>query len=235
MTKNIGGECPMKMNKLFKLFICGMMSSALIIASGHPTIADENKTLVFNNYKTYEEPADTSRMPLENALEQLVKEGKLTKEKADKILEYSKNKAKELKKLSIEERQQYKQHKGKGFLRQLEEEGVITPEEAREIREKLHELKEARISAALDSLVAKGVLSKDDAANVQSYLVKLRDEKKEEFDKVQKMSDSERKEYFKSRKAERKDVITRMVEDKVITEKQAEELRKALPELGKLR
>lgn len=49
------------------------------------------------------------------------------------------------------------------------------------------------------------------------------------------MNEEQRKEYFRKVKKDRKDIITRMVEEKVITKKQAEELRKALPELTKYR
>ncbi|HPW42145.1 MAG TPA: hypothetical protein PLW98_11575, partial [Bacillota bacterium] len=103
------------------------------------------------------------------------------------------------------------------------------------IREKLREMKEARVADGLQGLIDKGVLTKDDINNIRSYLLKVREERKSSVEKLKSMTPEERKAYFKEHKNERKDIITKMVEDKVITKEQAEEIRKAIPELSKFR
>ena len=166
----------------------------------------------------------------------MVQEGSLTREKADKILEYKQKRNEKLKKLPIEQKAQMKKQGGRGsLLKALVEEGIITEEEAKSIREKLREMKEARVADGLQGLIDKGVLTKDDINNIRSYLLKVREERKSSVEKLKSMTPEERKAYFKEHKNERKDIITKMVEDKVITKEQAEEIRKAIPELSKFR
>ena len=66
-------------------------------------------------------------------------------------------------------------------------------------------------------------------------MLKVREERKATVEKLKSMTPEERKAYFKEHKKEREDILTKMVEDKVITKEQAEEIRKAIPDLGKSR
>jgi len=173
---------------------------------------------------------------LEEAVIKLMEEGKLTKEKAEKILEYKKKKADELSKLPEQKKIQMKKQRNKGsLLKDLEQEGIITEAEAQAIRTKLYEMKEARLADGMQGLVDKGVLTTNDIEKIRSYMVKVREERKEQLEKLKTMTPEEREEYFKNAKKDRKDIITRMVEDNVITKNQAEEIKKAIPELNKSR
>ncbi|MFA5523272.1 MAG: hypothetical protein WDA24_02835 [Tissierellales bacterium] len=89
---------------------------------------------------------------------------------------------------------------------------------------------EERFSKALDTLVERGTITKEKVEEINSYLKKHKEEKKEFHDKMKGMSQDDRREYFKNSKRERKSIIEKMVEDGVITEKQGIELRKALKE-----
>jgi len=169
---------------------------------------------------------------LEEAVYKLVQEGKLTKEKTEKIFEYKQKKMKEFDKLTIEQRQQMKKQGKKGsLLKELVQEGIITEDEAQIIRAKLREMKEARINGGMQSLIDKGVLTTKDIENIRSYMLKIREERKENIEKLKTMTPEERRAYFKQNKKERKDILIKMVEDKIITEEQAKEIRKAIPEL----
>lgn len=171
---------------------------------------------------------------LEEAVIKLMEEGKLSKEKVEKILEYKKKRANELNKLTKENKNQIKNQRKKGsLLRDLIQDGIITEAEAQTIKSKLKEMKEARLEGGLQDLVDRGVLSGEDINNIRSYMVKVREERKDQIEKLRTMTPEERKAYFESNKNGRKDIINRMVEDKVITEKQAEEIKKAIPELSK--
>lgn len=178
--------------------------------------------------------ADNHKNYLEDAVQKLVKEGKLTKEKGDKILQYKKQKAEEYSKLSKEDKLKLKKECKKGsLLKELKEKGIITDQEAKLIVEKLHQMKDERLNTGLQGLVDKGVLTAADIDNIRKYMLKDREERKALFEKLKSMSPEERKAYFNEHKGERKDILTRMVDDKVITSKQAEEIRKAVPELSK--
>lgn len=205
--------------------LCSALIVCIIFFAGIAAFADNNTPSVVKG-KHY----------LEEAVEKMVQEGSLTREKADKILEYKQKRKDELKKLPIEQRAQMKKQGGRGsLLKALVQEGIITEEEAKTIREKLREMKEARVADGLQGLIDKGVLTKDDINNIRSYLLKVREERKASIEKLKSMTPEERKAYFKEHRNERKDIITKMVEDKVITKEQAEEIRKAIPELNKFR
>lgn len=178
--------------------------------------------------------AENHKNYLEDAVAKLVEEGKLTREKGESILEYKKQKAEEFSKLTKEERHKLKMERKKGsLLKELKEKGIITEQEAQLIKTKLHQMKEERLNTGLQGLVDKGVLTATDIDNIRSYMLKAREERKAVFEKLKSMTPEERKAYFKEHKGERKDMLKRMVEDKVITSKQAEEIRKAIPELSK--
>ena len=205
--------------------LCSVLSVCIIFFAGIAAFADNNTP-----------SAVKSKHYLEEAVEKMVQEGSLTREKADKILEYKQKRNDELKQLPLEQRAQMKKQGGRGsLLKALVQEGIITEEEAKAIREKLREMKEARVADGLQSLIDKGVLTKDDINNIRSYLLKVREERKASIEKLKSMTPEERKAYFKEYKNERKDIITKMVEDKVITKEQAEEIRKAIPELSRFR
>lgn len=182
------------------------------------------------------EKKDNHKKYLEDAVQKLVEEGSLTREKADKILEYKQKSKDKLKNQPIEEINQIKKQGKKGSLiKELVQEGIITEEEASAIREKLLEMKEARFTDGLQGLIDKGVLTRKDIDNIRSYMVKVREERKATIEKLKSMTPEDRKVYFKEYRKERKDILTNMVEDKVITKEQAEEIRKAIPELDKFK
>ncbi|MGE5679074.1 MAG: hypothetical protein ACM3ZR_13550, partial [Pseudomonadota bacterium] len=100
---------------------------------------------------------------------------------------------------------------------------------------KLKEMKEARLQGGLQELVDKGVLTGKDIDNIRSYMLKVRKEREQQLEKLRSMTAEERKEFYEKSKRDKKDIITKMVEDKVITEEQAKEIKKAIPELDKPR
>jgi superfamily II DNA helicase RecQ len=211
--------------------ICAVLLICITIFSGLSTFAQENS------------PSDSAvlntlgnKKYLEEAVIKLMEEGKLSREKVEKILEYKKKRESELSKLTKDQKIGSKDQRKKGsLLRDLIHDGIITEAEAQTIKSKLKEMKEARLDGGLQGLVDQGVLSGKDIDNIRDYMVKVREERKAQIEKLRTMTPEERKVYFEKSKKERKDIITRMVEDKVITEKQGEEIKKAIPELSKPR
>lgn len=216
------------------------ISTAILLCmslfGGMPVLADNNTIVDPGADASVKVNADKHKHYLEEAIIKLVQEGKLSKEKAEKIFEYKKKKTEELSKLTKEQRHQLKkQGKYGSLLMELKKNGIISDKEAQLIKSKLHEMKAARMNEGLQGLVDKGVLTSKDIENMRSYMLKVREERKERIEKLKNMTPDERKAYFTEHKRDHKDILTRMVEDKVITAEQAEEIRKAVPELGKQR
>ncbi|KUO75318.1 MAG: hypothetical protein APF77_13025 [Clostridia bacterium BRH_c25] len=219
-----------------KRALCAVLVICMTFFTGSLAFA-ENNAMASSRQQTVEKMSPNNHKQfLEEAVIKLMEEGKLTKEKAEKILEYKKKKADELSKLPEQKKIQMKKQRNKGsLLKDLEQEGIITEAEAQAIRTKLYEMKEARLADGMQGLVDKGVLTTNDIEKIRSYMVKVREERKEQLEKLKTMTPEEREEYFKNAKKDRKDIITRMVEDNVITKNQAEEIKKAIPELNKSR
>lgn len=223
----------MRNKNLLKGILCGALIGSISIFSCIPTIAENVIALDSKKEAVLKINADNHKQYLKDAVVKLVQEGKLSKEKAERILEYKQKKSEELKK---DQRRLMKKDGNKNsLLKELIQEGIITESEAKIIRTKLHEMKESRISDGLQGLIESGVLTSNDIENIRSYMVKDREERKARIEKLKSMTSEEIDKYFKESKKERKDIITRMVEDKIITETQAEEIKKAVPEFNKCR
>lgn len=225
----------MKKN-IIKNIICGALIGSMSFLAGISTIADNNMAFDTKKETIIKVNADNHKQYLKDAVDKLVQEGKLTKEKADKIFEYSQRRAEEFKKMNKEQRLSLrKEGKRSSLLKELIQEGIITEAEAQIIKEKLLEMKEARLNDGMKGLVEKGVLTKTDIENIRSYMVKIREERKANIEKLKSMTPEQKEEYFREYKKSRKDILDRMVDDKIITEKQVEEIKKAIPELKKSR
>ncbi|MHB1391834.1 MAG: hypothetical protein ACYCYE_01950 [Clostridia bacterium] len=226
----------MKNIRTAKNTLCAILVICMVFFAGFSAFAENYTIAAHNAEAALGISADNHKQYLEDAVIKLVQEGKLSKDKAERILEFKQKKWDELSKLTEEQRQQMKkQGKKTSLLKELSQEGIITEAEAQVIRLKLHEMKEARLSDGMQSLVDKGVLTPKDIDNIRSYMVNTREERKGRIEKLKSMTPEERKEYFNECKKDRKDIITKMADDNVITEKQADEIRKAVPELNRSR
>lgn len=207
-------------------FICSVLISAMTV------FAQSDGLQGTSSLTASIAAASEKKHYLEEAVSKLVEEGKLTKEKAEKILKYKEKWLKEQCKQDKMSKDQLKKQRKKGsLLRDLIHDGIISQAEGEAIKAKLKEMKEERLHGGLQQLVDRGVLSGEDIDNIRSYMLKLRSERKEQLEKLNSMTPEEREKYYEGAKKDRKDIITRMVEDGIITEKQAEEIRKAVPEL----
>ncbi|MGI5997704.1 MAG: hypothetical protein ACOX89_03465 [Lutispora sp.] len=89
--------------------------------------------------------------------------------------------------------------------------------------------KEERINKALEGLVEKGVLKSEDVEKINNYLKIEREEKRKMFDQMKDMTEDQRKEFIKNYRKNKVDIWEKMVKDQVITQEQADEIRKAMP------
>ena len=82
----------------------------------------------------------------------------------------------------------------------------------------------------LDSLVKKNVITAEQESKIIVFSKKWYEERKAEREKVRKMTQDQKKAYFEKRKSEKRyGLINGMIEEKIITENQAEEIRKIVP------
>ncbi len=220
----------MKNRKTDRNIFCAILVICMTLIVGISAFADNNIAAAPNSEEALKSNADHHKQYLEDAVTKLMQEGKLSTDKAERILEFKKKKLEERNMLTKEQKHQMKK---RSLLSEMKQEGIITDEEAQIIRLKLHEMKETRLADGMQGLVDKGVLTPKDIDNIRDYMVKTREERKARIEKLKAMTPEERKVYFRENKKERKDIITKMVDDKVITEKQAEEIRKAVPELNR--
>ncbi|MGE5633076.1 MAG: hypothetical protein ACM3TR_18565 [Caulobacteraceae bacterium] len=217
--------------KALKVILCSILVLSMVLPARLTVFAADDRAGSVSNAESAKsciKETDKKGDTFEKALNELVQEGKLSKEKARKIIEFKKERKKEIKK-QIEEQKITKQQCGRmSLMAELKKAGIITDAEALAIRAKLHELKMEKTREFLEGLVAKGVLKESNVKDIENYMNKAWEESREEHEKLKSMTPEERKAYFENKKSEHKDIITKMVEDKLLTETQAAEVRKAL-------
>lgn len=90
--------------------------------------------------------------------------------------------------------------------------------------------KDEHFSAQLDSLVKSGTITQQQKDKIISYMEKKKAERKAEFEKVKSMSETERKDYFEKMKSQPKpDMFRELVDQKVLTQSQADAVKSQLP------
>ncbi|SHI96833.1 hypothetical protein [Lutispora thermophila] len=89
--------------------------------------------------------------------------------------------------------------------------------------------KEERITKSLEQLVEKGVLKPEDVEKINNYLKIEREEKRKMFEQMKNMTEEQRKEFIRNYRKDKVDLWEKMVDDKIITKEQADEIRKLLP------
>jgi len=89
--------------------------------------------------------------------------------------------------------------------------------------------REEKMTKALESLVEKGVLKSEDVDKIMEYLRNHREEKKKMIEKMKEMDRDQRREFVKNYYRDKMNIWDKMVKDNVITEQQAEEIKKVIP------
>ena len=186
--------------------------------------------------------------PLQTALDQMLKDGTITKAKAQEVKAYFGKKCldwqkrhQEMKKLSPDElkakmekwRSEKKDRKHGGLTNQLVDDKILTQEQADALKAKLkanlRKQKQERISAGINGLVHKGTLNQQQADKVLNQIEQASNERKELFKKTKDMTREERHQFFKANKEKLTRPLDQLVKDGVITEGQAKAVRDILP------
>ncbi len=187
---------------------------------------------------------------LEAAIDSLIEKGSFAQEKKDAVLNYLDEKEEEraakmeeLKQMTFEERIEYMKEnapeKPAEPFADMVKEGIITTQEAELIKEQLCDMKNEQRKKILDEklsqIVEEGIITGDEKSDITAWLEAEHAKKIAEKENLKSMTEEERKEYFEQIKDEWKDPVSRMVEDGVISEDQAESLGKILPGRGRMK
>lgn len=215
-----------KLNKL----ICSLLVCSLILASG-VVFAEDNSELVDSMRSATlvkNITASTQVMHkhgnLKAVVEQLVQEGKLSREKAEQIDKF----VQEKRNSNNSEQKELRKGIKHGMLKDLVDAKIINDSEAQLIRSKFRELREKSLNEKLTIMVQKGTITEAQAVKVRAYFEKVRDERTEMHRKLQNMNDEQRKAFFKEYKKD--SVMDKLIEDGVLTKEQVEELRNLFKE-----
>lgn len=185
---------------------------------------------------------------LKASLNELVKEGALTQEKADKVIsQFEKRKDErkaefeKMKKMTEEERKEYVKNKKEKYINPFDEmikDGTITKSEAEAItnrnREKISLERKEKITENLSGLVKDKTITQEQMDKFIEKLEKQQVERKALHKKLRGMSEEERKAYMDKKEFKRKsDILKEMVKEGTITSKQAEAMQKVMPKIYK--
>lgn len=218
----------------FKKTICSMLIISLVFSAGITTLAyTDNSLSNYNKAISEKSKSDEQHPPCKknkkncvyrkmfnSSIDELVKEGKLSKEKADNIIELANKKHKN------------KRNKNKGkrvkhisFVEELISLNIINNKEAEEIRKKISNKIEEYQTERFNTLIEKKVITQEEAVKIKDYLDNARKERHEQIKKIKNMSESEKENFFKLNKNKYKSIFDKMVVDGVITKKQVKEIK----------
>lgn len=212
-------------NLIISLLVC-----SLVFASGMFVFAEDNSGLVDNMkaatlVKRAPAPSVLNHRhgDFKTVIEQLVQEGKLSREKADQIEKYVGQKIEERKNIKDGQKESYEKGHKYGLIRELVNAKIINEAEAEAIKNKFGELREKALHEKLSVLVQKGTITQAQADKVEAYFENARKERVEQFKKLQNMTEEQRNAFFKEHK--KSNIMNKLVEDGVLTKEQAKELK----------
>lgn len=98
-----------------------------------------------------------------------------------------------------------------------------------------YQMQSDSLKEKLDSLVKSGTITQAQEDKIISYMKQKSNERKAEMEKVKSMTKEQRKEYFKQKKANgRSDMFKDLVEQNIITQQQADTIKKLVFEKNKI-
>jgi polyhydroxyalkanoate synthesis regulator phasin len=203
-------------------------SGLLVFGQDSGLEIDNMKSAVLVRRETTQELAGHKKIGLKAVIDKLVEEGKLSREKADQIDKFIKQKRDEQEHQNNTDQQSFKKGFKYGMINDLVNAKIISANEAEMIRSKFGEIKEQAFNEKLNVLVQKGTITKEQADKVQVYFKKARLEKAEQYKKVQNMTEEQRKAFFKEHKKD--GLMTKLIEDGILTQEQVNELKNAMRE-----
>jgi hypothetical protein len=156
-------------------------------------------------------------------IDQLVQEGKLSREKAEQIDKFVQQKKEEQRNVKDSDKKELNKGSKYGMVKDLVNAKIINDSEAELIRGKFRELREKAFNEKLTIMVQKGTITEEQAVKVKAYFEKARNEKNEMRKQMQNMTDEQKKAFFKEQKKD--SFMEKLIEDGILTKEQVQELR----------
>lgn len=94
---------------------------------------------------------------------------------------------------------------------------------------KVDDSKREKFTKDLESLVENGVITNEELLKIKDYFQIEREEKKKLFEQMKDMTEEQRREHMQNYRNNKINVIDKMVQDKIITKEQAENIKKIIP------
>jgi polyhydroxyalkanoate synthesis regulator phasin len=220
-----------KISKLIcSLLVCSMVFSSglMVYAQDNSVEVDSMKSATLVRRTTTQELGGHKHGGFKAVIDKLVEEGNLSREKAEKIDQFIKQKREAEKSADNGDKQSLRKGFKYGLVNDLVNAKIINDSEAEAIKSKLREIKEQKLNEKLNSLIQNGTITQTQADKVKTYFINSRLEKEEQFKKIQNMTEEQRKVYFMEHKKD--SLMEELVEDGVLTQEQAQELRKSMRE-----
>ena len=221
-----------------------LSGSSLAFATGNNSENEKATTSInFRHSKSDKKAAKEHRAEMEAALQSVVKESEnsniITKAEGDKVLEYVKVKSDENR---MDNKKNKEGKKGKcegkkgGLFNDLVTEGILTKEKSEALREKMYvkrtEIKTAQIKTGLKGLVDDKVITTEQSNKVQAIITTRQTQGKENYKKMQNMSEKERQEYMKKMDGTKVNPMKALVDNGTITKEQEAKIQQVLPHHG---
>ena len=187
--------------------------------------------------KLREERHAEMRATLEKVISEGIASGIIKKDEGAKILEYEKNKPqKKTKEKKADKKCKGGKCKGArgGLFTDLVTDGIITKEKSEALSEKMYvksaEIRSEKFQKGLDNLVDSKVLTKEQSVKVKKAINSKNVERKENYNKMRNMNQSDRKDFMKKMKKSKVNPLKALIDDGTITKAQESEIQKVLPQ-----
>ncbi|MBU3159434.1 hypothetical protein KPL37_06655 [Clostridium frigoris] len=236
----------LKMKILSGLLSAGIAFSGTSVAFATGNNSENAKGATSINFKHSEsnkKAAKEHRAKMEATLQIVVRESEnsniITKAEGDKVLEYVKVKSDENqmnhKKNKEGKKEKCDGEKG-GLFNDLVTEGILTKGKAEVLREKMYvkrtEIKTAEIRTGLQGLVDDKVITTEQSNKVQAIIMTRQTQGKENYKKMQNMSEKEKQEYVKKMDGTKVNSMKALVDNGTITKDQEAKIQQVLPQHG---
>lgn len=228
------------MIKSFKFKFLSALLVACILASTGSAFAKSSTKVKANNAiaagLTNIKPfASEKRTKMKQLIDETLKEAlasnKITKDEYDRINAFIKEQKDSRNKEGSKSSKDKKEGRH-GFFQKLVSEKIITREKADMLDQlmfaKIEVQRNKELKDGLNSLVKDKVITSDQADKVEKSIMSAHEQRKADRAKMKNMTEAQRDAYIKSIRSTRVKPIQSLVDSKVITEKQANEIKKAL-------
>jgi polyhydroxyalkanoate synthesis regulator phasin len=229
------------MKILNKKIAVGLLLGSLCVASvgtavfaNSPNNQEGTPSQICQNFKG-DKHAHPMMQDAKEKLDKLAKDGVISEEQAGKLVSFFEEKGKEMQ-ANMEKMQGMSQEERKAYFQQMREQhpdfigeiknaAALSDDQAKAVISALRPHKPMmnpeQLSQKLNNLVTAGTISQDQADSIVSFFKDKAAEHKAEWDKVQQMSQEERKAYFAEKCKNRPDIIKELKSAVNLTDEQA--------------